>query len=138
MPYSLAFSQAIAVVTFVAVKHHHGIHDFVPTKDISHALNIAGPSTVKILQNLSRAGLIETREGSKGGVRLARSAESITLLHLLHAIEQERPLFRRDLDVRLATPEVAPAQERLNTAFEQAERAMKAELGAVRITDLYH
>ena len=38
MSYSLAFSQAIMVVVYVAVLVRQGIYDFVPTKELSHDL----------------------------------------------------------------------------------------------------
>ena len=77
MSYSLSFSQAIVTVLFVGDKVEQGFYDFVPTKELSEALNIARPTAVKILGNLAGAGIIETREGAKGGVRLALPPDSI-------------------------------------------------------------
>jgi Rrf2 family protein len=136
MGYSLAFAQAIAVVTFVAFKIECGVYDFVPTKEIAQALNLAGPTAVKILQSLSRAGIIETREGAKGGVRLVSPSDTTTLLDIFHAIEQERPLFRIDFKVRVMPAQAQPVKQRLHATFERAEQAMKAELRAVTIADL--
>jgi DNA-binding IscR family transcriptional regulator len=69
MSYSLSFSQAIFTVLFVGDKVGQGYYDFVPTKELSASLNIPNPSAVKILGSLASAGIIETREGSRGGVR---------------------------------------------------------------------
>lgn len=74
MSYSLAFSQSVITVLFVADKVQQGIYDFVPTQEISDALNIPKPSAVKILQSLNRAGIIETREGAKGGCTVGNVA----------------------------------------------------------------
>ena len=74
----------------------------MPTKELSESLNIARPSAVKILQSLNRTGIIETREGAKGGVRLAVSPEEITILDIFNAIEHNRPLFRLDLRIRVS------------------------------------
>jgi Rrf2 family protein len=136
MSYSLAFAQAIAVIGYVAVKVEHGVYEFVPTKDIAQAVNLAGPTAVKLLQNLSRAGIIETREGAKGGVRLINAPHSITLFDIFHAIEQDRPLFRTDLKLRIAPGLADHAAQRVRTALDRAEEAMKAELRAVTIADL--
>jgi Rrf2 family protein len=136
MSYSLAFAQAIAVVTFVAFKVECGFYDFVPTKEIALALNLAGPTAVKVLQSLSRARIIETREGAKGGVRLINPPDTITLLDIFHAVEQERPLFRIDVKVRLTTPHVQQIQERVHSSFSRAEQAMKEELRTVTIADI--
>ena len=136
MSYSLAFAQAIAVVTYVAFKVEHGLHAFVPTKDIAQALNLANPTAVKILQSLSRAGIIETREGAKGGVHLAKAPPTVTLLDIFHAIERERPLFRIDLKMRISNVHTQHALECVSTTFDRAEEAMKAELRVTTIADL--
>lgn len=41
----------------------------------------------KIVQSLSRAGILSTRRGVGGGIALALPAESITLLRVIEAIE---------------------------------------------------
>ncbi|HNB42397.1 MAG TPA: Rrf2 family transcriptional regulator, partial [Anaerolineales bacterium] len=91
MSYSLSFSQAIFTVLFVGDKVEQGFFDFVPTKELSAALNIPNPTAVKILGSLANAGIIETREGSRGGVRLAKPAKQITLLDVFNAIEAGKP-----------------------------------------------
>lgn len=46
------------------------------------------PATVsKILKTLTNAGLVTSLRGPRGGYRLARSAETITLLDILQAID---------------------------------------------------
>jgi Rrf2 family protein len=138
MSYSLAFSQAISIVIYVAIKIEHEIYDFVPTREIAHQLNIAAPSVVKILQHLSRAGLIETREGARGGIRLLHAPDEITLLDVFSAIEQERPLFRQQHQpLRLSGPEVERIQQRVNDALASSEQAMKTRLHDVTIAALY-
>jgi Rrf2 family protein len=42
----------------------------------------------KLLQNLSRQGLVESQKGLGGGFRLARPAESITLTDVVDPIDQ--------------------------------------------------
>ena len=96
MSYSLSFSQAIFTVLFVGDKVGQGYYDFVPTKELSASLNIPNPSAVKILGSLASAGIIETREGSRGGVRLAKPPQNITLLDVFTAIETGKPMFRQD------------------------------------------
>ncbi|MEU2246651.1 Rrf2 family transcriptional regulator [Streptomyces sp. NPDC019224] len=48
----------------------------------------------KQLQQLVKAGLLESLPGTRGGFLLARPAESITLLEVVDAIEGESTLFR--------------------------------------------
>src|SRR5207245_685523 len=89
MAYSLTYSQAILVVVYVADKVRQELYDYVPTRAIAASLGIPAPTTVKILHGLARAGIVETREGAKGGVRLAIPAQKISLCDVLEAMEQE-------------------------------------------------
>ncbi|MCL4298602.1 MAG: Rrf2 family transcriptional regulator [Anaerolineae bacterium] len=136
MSYSLAFSQAIMVVLYVADKLQQGSYDFVPTKQLSEDLGIAGPTAVKILQNLSRVGLIETREGTRGGIRLAVPAADITILDIFSAIERERPLFRSDLPVRATGEKPTRARQEISKLLASAEEAMKVKLKELTVKDL--
>jgi len=136
MSYSLAFSKAILVVLFVADKVKQGMFDFVPTKAISQALDIPAPTAVKILQSLNRAGIIETREGARGGVRLAKPLTQINVLDILNAIEQERPLFRTDLKINVTGEKPTRSQRAVLGVLQDAENKMKASLKSVTLAEL--
>ena len=136
MSYSLAFSQAIMIVIFVADKVQQGHYDYVPTAQLSEALNISRPSAVKILRSLTGAGMIETREGAKGGVRLAVRPSAITILDVFEAIEVGKPMFRQDYLIRVTGEKPTRAQQEVLTIFNSAETAMKDQLARWTIADL--
>jgi Rrf2 family protein len=136
MSYSLGFSQAIAVVLFVADKVQQGIYDFVPTKALSEQLGIATPSAVKILQALNRAGIIETREGARGGVRLAKPPSRVSLLDVFSAVEADRPLFRTDLSFTVAGAKPTRARSAIGAVLDDAEAAMKRRLQGTSVSTL--
>lgn len=136
MSYSLAFSQSIITVLFVADKVQQGMYDFVPTQEISDALNIPKPSAVKILQGLNRAGIIETREGAKGGVRLATPPSEITILDIFNAIEQNRPLFRHDLELHVIGKKPESGRQAVLEVLRSAEEAMKVNLKETTMAEL--
>ncbi|MCB0103765.1 MAG: Rrf2 family transcriptional regulator [Anaerolineales bacterium] len=136
MSYSLSFSQAIFVVLFVGDKVAQDYFDFVPTKELSSALNIPNPSAVKILGNLASAGIIETREGSRGGVRLAKPAAEITLLDVFNAIEAGKPMFRQDHQLRVTGKKPTRAHQSVYAVLTEAEESMKTNLAQTTIADL--
>lgn len=136
MSYSLSFSQAIFVVLFVGDKVAQDYFDFVPTKELSSALNIPNPSAVKILGNLASAGIIETREGSRGGVRLAKPAAEITLLDVFNAIEAGKPMFRQDHQLRVTGKKPIRAHQSVYAVLTEAEESMKTNLAQTTIADL--
>lgn len=136
MSYSLGFSQAVAVALFVADKVQQGMYEFVPTKALSEQLGIPAPSAVKILQALNRAGIVETREGAKGGVRLARAPAKVSLLDVFTAIEADRPLFRTDLSFTVGGAKPTRARAAIGAVLGDAESAMKQSLGKTTIAAL--
>lgn len=136
MSYSLSFSQAIMAVLFVADKVEQGFYDFVPTKELSDRLNIARPTAVKILANLAGAGIIETREGARGGVRLAQAPADVTILDVFAAIESGKALFRHDFELRATGEKPTRAQRAVLTILDEAEQAMQHRLAQTTIADL--
>src|SRR3954452_8109873 len=64
----------------------------------------------KNLQALSRAGIVESVPGQRGGYRLARPAAGITLLDVVEAIDGLQPSFRCT-EIRRRGPSAVPARE---------------------------
>ncbi len=56
-------------------------------QQIAHAENLPAPVLGKVLQELARKGLLESRRGPGGGFRLARRPELITLRDVVAAID---------------------------------------------------
>ena len=59
----------------------------VNTKEIAEEYNIPLELLAKVLQTLAKHGLIESRNGPKGGYVLARRAHQITIAQILESIE---------------------------------------------------
>lgn len=133
MSYSTAFSQAIVTTVYVADKIRQGKFEYVPTSAISKSLNLKVPTLVKIIHQLSRAGIMETREGKSGGVRLAISAEKVTLLMLFEAIESQKPLFQIHLNLKATGSKPDKVKKELRHVLGESERAMKSILNDVTI-----
>lgn len=55
--------------------------------DIAERVHVASPTVAKLLRLLSRAGLVESERGARGGYRLARSAAAISVADIVTAIE---------------------------------------------------
>ncbi len=62
----------------------------------------------KHLQAMSRAGLLESVGGPRGGYRLARPAAGISVLDVVEAIDGEMPAFRCT-EIRRRGPSALPA-----------------------------
>jgi Rrf2 family protein len=95
---------------------------------------------LKHLQALSGAGVVETVPGPKGGYRLARTPDRITLLDVVLAVEGREPAFRC-AEIRRRGPNPPPAHLLtkpcgINAAMLRAEQAYRAELRRVTIADI--
>lgn len=65
---------------------------YIPIGEISDKLDISFHFLTKILQQLTSNDLLESFKGPKGGVRLTRSGEEITIMELVKAIDGEKML----------------------------------------------
>lgn len=65
---------------------------YVPIREISKDLKISFHFLTKILQRLTREGLMISCRGPSGGIALAKPAKKITLMDIIQAIE-EKDLF---------------------------------------------
>lgn len=81
---------AIRAALLVSYKNNSGDRDYVPVKELSNELNISFHFLTKILQKLTEAKLMQSFRGPRGGVALAQSPDSITLLDIVHAIDGEK------------------------------------------------
>jgi len=78
-------SYGIRAAIYIA--SHKQEREFVPIREISERLDISFHFLTKILQILSREGLLVSSRGVKGGVRLARPPEEISVLDIVLAID---------------------------------------------------
>lgn len=95
---------------------------------------------LKHLQSLSGAGILSTVPGPKGGYRLAKEPEGITLLDIVLAVEGPAPAFRCS-EIRQRGPNPLPDRYfskpcGINAAMLKAERAYRAELAKTTVADI--
>lgn len=74
---------AIRCVVYLAGR----THDIVMVDEIARGMGIPKSFLAKILQKLTRAGLVKSYRGIKGGFQLARRPRDVTLLDVVEAIE---------------------------------------------------
>ena len=112
----------------------------VPAAVLAELHGVPAAYLAKQLQTLSRAGIVESLPGRRGGYRLARPAAEISLLDVVLALEGEEPAFRCS-EIRQQGPSAVPAERYVRpcgiaSAMWRAEDAWRAELGAISIGDL--
>ncbi len=137
MGYSLAYTKAIAVMTSIGAQNKLRKIDWVSAAALAETLSMPKPTVVSIVTRLIASGLLESREGKNGGVRLAKDAGTISLLDIFEAIERKRPLFNTELPANPSRKEIVEARWRVIKSFQKAEAKMKQALAEVRLDSLF-
>ena len=63
------------------------------SRDLAELQGISPSFVAKIFPKLEKAGIVKAAEGIRGGYRLARAPDAITVLDVVDAIEGHKPLF---------------------------------------------
>ncbi len=101
---------------------------------------VPAPYMAKQMQALSKAGIVRTSRGQRGGYALARAANAITLLDVTQAVDGPAPLFRCT-EIRQRGPCASPREDcatpcAIAQAFATAQTAWRSALEAVTIADM--
>lgn len=105
----------------------------VLTKEVSAAIGVPEPYLRKVFQLLSRSGLVDSQKGARGGYRLGRSAENISLRDVVESIDGSLPTYSCLRDQRGCSPGLRCP---VHAAFESARRAMAEVLEVTSIAEL--
>ncbi len=93
-------------------------------REIAGLTEIPLPYLSKIFQRLADAGVVDSKRGYKGGVRLSRAPASISLLHIHTAVESGKSGESSD---------ESPRPETFWQAFHQSYRE---QLAAMTLSDV--
>jgi len=86
--FSKTVEYAIRAVLFVAQKSEHGSK--VAIKEISRGISAPEHFLAKILQDLSRKGLIQSIKGPNGGFYVEQASKKNTLADIVKAIDGDK------------------------------------------------
>lgn len=113
-------------------------------RDLADFQKLPLPFMRKLLTQLEKSGLVTAVEGVRGGWRLAREPDAITVLEIVEAAQGREPLFDcREIRARCALwPDDAPPRGarsgvcEIHAVMLAAERAMRAQLGSQMLSDI--
>jgi Rrf2 family protein len=121
---------ALRILLDLAVHGGDGVRSI---KEIAASQDISEKFTSRIVVPLRRAGFVATARGAKGGLKLARVPEKITLLDIVEATDGPLALV-----ACLAKPGVCPRQGRCaaEKAWGEVDAALSAALRAKTLADV--
>lgn len=109
----------------------------VTSEEMARSINTNPVVVRRILSDLRRAGLVDTKRGVGGGVTLARRADTITLKDAYEAIEEGEELFGRHPSGPNPCCQIGPlVAELMEEVYGRAERALKKSLAEMTIAGM--
>lgn len=106
---------------------------WVLAHDLAEQLRIPGHYLSKILQNLTRAGFLDSQRGRQGGFRLASGAEKLTVWDVICQLDDVRKLESCIMgEARCADDDACP----LHAIWKDVRARFKAKLENTTLADL--
>ncbi|RMG13070.1 MAG: SUF system Fe-S cluster assembly regulator [Deltaproteobacteria bacterium] len=103
-------------------------------RDIAEMTGVPQPTVSKVLKQLVRARLLESRRGVNGGYRLARAPETITIADVISAIEGPIALT----ECAFESPNTCEREEccRVAVNWQRISDAVRRALAGITIADM--
>ena len=95
------------------------------TKEIAVATRVPEGYLAKVLQSLSRGGIVRSQRGPGGGSVLARTPEEITIYDVVQAVDPIRRITSCPLGLQSHGSVLCPVHRRLDDALALVERAFR-------------
>jgi len=117
------------------VAHLASAKQAATTHQIAVATRVPEGYLAKVLQGLSRAGLVLSQRGLHGGSILARSPAEITLYDVVQAIDPIQRITTCPLGLKSHGTRLCAVHRRLDDAMEAAEKVFKGSTLADMLDD---
>jgi Rrf2 family protein len=94
------------------------------TDQIAAATLVPRAYLSKVLQSLTRAGVVQSQRGLGGGISLARPPEKLTILEVVNAVEPLQRIRTCPLGLAAHGVHLCPLHSRLDAALATVEQAL--------------
>ena len=108
-------------------KYHDG-RTLTRLEDLAQREAVSGNFLVQILNDLRRAGLIESRRGKAGGYLLGRSASQITLRQVVEAVDPSL--------LQCSVTREGDSGQSVRRAWDQVSNGLQLELDGITVEAL--
>lgn len=94
-------------------------------KDIAEEIKAAPGYLVKVLQELTKAGILSARRGSNGGFTLQSDASTLTALDVINAIDPLERINSCPLELEAHATALCPIHRRIDDAMAMIEDSFR-------------
>ena len=120
-----------AVVMLAHLKKEH----LVGAKELAERAKVPSSYLPKLMQNLVKAGIVDSRRGVGGGFSLKRSPDEITILDIVNAVDPIKRIVGCPLGLESHSKVLCPMHARLDQAMAEIESVLSASTIAELLTD---
>lgn len=124
MRYSNATNYALHAIVHLMLQP---MGSSVGVQELAEMQRLSPTYLSKVLTKLTKAGLIESTPGAKGGYKISRTKHEISFLDVIHAIEGDTSLFDCSIHHEGCM---------IENIMRQAEEIMKDELASKLLNDI--
>jgi Rrf2 family protein len=118
------FSQTVEYALRAAV-HLASVAPAAQTTDqIAEVTLVPRAYLSKVLQSLTRSGIVQSQRGLGGGMTLGRPADELTILEVVNAVEPVKRIRTCPLGLDAHGVNLCPLHSRLDQALALVERAL--------------
>lgn len=105
-------------------------------QELSELTQVPAAYLPKVMQSLRKAGLVRAQRGLGGGLRLARPADSITLLEVVNSVDPLLRIMECPLRLKQHAGRLCALHRKLDETVALAERALRESTLADMLNDL--
>lgn len=120
--FSQTVEYALRAVAFLADR----APDACTTEQVAAATKVPKPYLVKVLQNLSRNGIVRSQRGIGGGVVLVKTPTELTILEVVNAVEPIVRIKTCPLGLKSHGKNLCPLHRRMDDAMASVECAFQS------------
>jgi transcriptional regulator, BadM/Rrf2 family len=128
------FATALHILTLLASYPE----EWLSSDYIAGSININPVMVRKELIFLNDAGLVESKKGKEGGVRLAKTADSILLSDVLRVVKNSEVLGKKNQKPNSNCPIGRQINDKLDELFSATDELVNQSLSAITLTDFCH
>lgn len=118
---SQTVEYALRAIAFLA-SEREGAHT---NEQIAQATRVPPAYLSKVMQALGRGGLVQSQRGVKGGFKLTKPNEELTILEVVNAVEPIERIRVCPLGLRSHGTRLCPLHKRLDDALAMVEKAFR-------------